>query len=314
MKSFILREQSRNDERMEKGTYRMKVISNVLKMRRISSELKQMGKSVGLVPTMGYLHEGHISLIKRSVSENDVTIVSIFVNPIQFGSGEDLNSYPRDFEKDREICEDFNVDYIFSPSAEDMYPNEFYSFVDIEILTETLCGKKRPGHFRGVLTVVSKLFNISRADRAYFGAKDIQQLLIVKKMVDDLNMNVEIVACETVREEDGLAKSSRNIHLSEEERKAAAVIKRSLDIAENMIIKKGTTKSKAVIQAIRSELLSEPLVSIDYVEIVSANNLKPVEDIKDIISKENIVLAIAVIIGETRLIDNVVVNKQTMRK
>lgn len=278
----------------------MIIVTEVRAMKEIAAELKAEGKSLGLVPTMGYLHEGHESLIKKAVSENDVSIVSIFVNPLQFGPKEDLKAYPKDFEKDKAVCEQAGASYIFKPEAGDMYPEDFYTSIDMDVLTEGLCGRSRPKHFKGVLTVVNKLFNISRADRAYFGKKDIQQLQIVKKMVEDLNMNIEIIGCETVREEDGLAKSSRNVYLSSEERQYGSLIKESLDMAKNAILSEGIRDSKKIKDLIEKHLENIPQGKIDYIEIVDEKNLKDKEVIQG-----KIIVAIAVFIGNTRLIDNI---------
>jgi pantoate--beta-alanine ligase len=206
----------------------MKISGNIKEVRDTVKEWKRQGLSVALVPTMGYLHEGHLSLMKRAAAENDKIVVSIFVNPMQFGPTEDLASYPRDLDRDAGLCETVGVDMIFHPEPSEMYEDDFCSYVDMSGLTEELCGKSRPVHFRGVQTVVSKLFHIIPADRAYFGQKDAQQLAIIRRMVRDLNFDIEIVGCPIIREEDGLAKSSRNTYLNPEERKAALILNKSL--------------------------------------------------------------------------------------
>ena len=267
-------------------------------VRKQVAEWKKEGLSVGLVPTMGYLHEGHLSLIKNSVANNDKTVVSIFVNPIQFSPNEDLASYPRDLERDSKLCSDAGVDIIFNPEPEEMYGDGFCTFVDMGVLTEELCGLSRPIHFRGVCTVVNKLFNIVRPDNAYFGQKDAQQLAIVKQMVKDLDMNINIVGCPIIREADGLAKSSRNTYLSPDERKAALVLSRSIKLGLSMA-KEGETDCGKIISAMTELIESEPLAKIDYVKIVDAKNMQQTEKID-----RAVLCAIAVYIGKTRLIDN----------
>ncbi len=267
-------------------------------VRKQVAEWKKEGLSVGLVPTMGYLHEGHLSLIKNSVANNDKTVVSIFVNPIQFSPNEDLASYPRDLERDSKLCSDAGVDIIFNPEPEEMYGDGFCTFVDMSVLTEELCGLSRPIHFRGVCTVVNKLFNIVRPDNAYFGQKDAQQLAIVKQMVKDLDMNINIVGCPIIREADGLAKSSRNTYLSPDERKAALVLSRSIKLGLSMA-KEGETDCGKIISAMTELIESEPLAKIDYVKIVDAKTMQQTEKID-----RAVLCAIAVYIGKTRLIDN----------
>jgi pantoate--beta-alanine ligase len=259
---------------------------------------KREGLSIGLVPTMGYLHEGHASLIKKAREDNDRVIVSDFVNPIQFGPKEDLAVYPRDFEKDCALCESLGADLIFHPDADEMYYPTFCTHVKVESLTTRLCGVTRPFHFQGVCTVVSKLFHISEADRAYFGQKDAQQLSVIRRMVRDLNFPIEIIGCPIIREDDGLAKSSRNTYLNEEERKSATVLYKSLKKGHEMI-DGGEKNAKTVANAIRSVLESEPRAKIDYIEIVDWEELQPVETID-----RPVLVAIAVYIGKDRLIDN----------
>lgn len=277
----------------------MKVVSTVNEVRDFVKASRKEGKSVGFVPTMGFLHEGHESLIKRSVAENDVTVVSIFVNPMQFGPTEDLASYPRDLEADTRLVTNAGADLIFHPEPEEMYKEGFCSYVDMNGLTNALCGLSRPVHFRGVCTVVNKLFNIVMPDRAYFGQKDAQQLAVIKRMVTDLNMDIEIVGCPIIREADGLAKSSRNTYLSEESRKQAVILSKSIALGQKMI-EDGERDAKAVKEAMTALINSAPLAVIDYVEIVDMATMKSI----DVISGE-ILCAIAVNIGgEARLIDN----------
>ena len=275
----------------------MKIVSKIQEVRDQVNQWKKEGKSVGFVPTMGYLHEGHMSLIDAA-SENDKVVVSIFVNPMQFGPNEDLASYPRDLDHDAKMCQEHGVDLIFHPTPEEMYGDSFYSYVDMNVLTDELCGLSRPVHFRGVCTVVTKLFNIVRPDKAYFGQKDAQQLAIIKRMVKDLNMPLEIVGCPIIREEDGLAKSSRNTYLSDEERKAALVLSRSIALGKKMV-EEGEQDSKKVVDAMIAEINKEPLAKIDYVKMVSLETMQQVETIEG-----GILTAIAVYIGKTRLIDN----------
>ncbi|QAA32570.1 pantoate--beta-alanine ligase [Clostridium manihotivorum] len=276
----------------------MKVVSTINQVRDIISQWKKEGLSVGLVPTMGYLHEGHGSLIEAAHKNNDKVVVSVFVNPIQFGPTEDLDKYPRDLERDSKIVEDFGGDLIFTPTPSEMYVEDFASFVEVSSLTEGLCGAKRPGHFRGVCTVVTKLFNIVTPDKAYFGEKDAQQLAVIKKMVRDLNVPVEIVGCPIIRESDGLAKSSRNVYLSTEERASALILSKSLAKAKEAL-NNGERSSESLRQLIIDTLSSEPLAKVDYVEIVDSLSLKPVINIE-----KDILIALAVYIGKTRLIDN----------
>lgn len=277
----------------------MKVVSTIKEVREIVKAWKAEGKSVGFVPTMGYLHEGHESLIKRAVAENDVAVVSIFVNPMQFGPTEDLASYPRDLEADSKLCEAAGAKLIFHPEPEKMYHDGFCSFVDMNGLTNALCGLSRPVHFRGVCTVVSKLFNIVKPDRAYFGEKDAQQLAVIKRMVDDLNMDIEIIGCPIIREADGLAKSSRNTYLSEETRKQAVILSKAIFMGKKMI-EDGERNPNVVIEEMKKLINTMPLADIDYVEIVDQATMKNVEVIAG-----DILCAIAVRMGgEARLIDN----------
>lgn len=278
----------------------MKIVSTVEEVRAQVKEWKKEGYTIGFVPTMGYLHEGHASLMDAA-GENEKVVVSIFVNPIQFGPNEDLESYPRDLEHDAKVCEEHGVDLIFHPTPEEMYGEHFYTYVDMDVLTKELCGLSRPVHFRGVCTVVNKLFNIVTPDHAYFGEKDAQQLAIIKRMVKDLNMPLEIHGCPIIREEDGLAKSSRNTYLSEEERKAALVLSRSIFLGKEMV-EKGERDAKKVVAAMTAEIEKEPLAKIDYVKVVDLETMQQVETIE-----HDILTAIAVYIGKTRLIDNFMV-------
>ncbi len=275
----------------------MKIVSTIEEVRAQVKEWKKEGQSIGFVPTMGYLHEGHMSLIDAA-GENDKVVVSIFVNPMQFGPTEDLASYPRDLEHDAKLCEEHGVDLIFHPTPEEMYGDQFYSYVDMDVLTKELCGLSRPVHFRGVCTVVTKLFNIVTPDRAYFGQKDAQQLAVIKRMVKDLNMSLTITGCPIIREADGLAKSSRNTYLSIEEREAALVLSRSIFLGKEMV-EKGERDCKKILDAMTAEIEKEPLAKIDYVKIVDLDTMQQVEKID-----RGILAAIAVYIGKTRLIDN----------
>ena len=275
----------------------MKIVSTIEEVRAQVKEWKKEGLSIGFVPTMGYLHEGHMSLIDAA-GENDRVVVSIFVNPMQFGPTEDLASYPRDLEHDAKLCEEHGVDLIFHPTPEEMYGDQFYSYVDMDVLTKERCGLSRPVHFRGVCTVVTKLFNIVTPDRAYFGQKDAQQLAVIKRMVKDLNMPLTITGCPIIREADGLAKSSRNTYLSIEERKAALVLSRSIFLGKEMV-EKGERDCKRILAAMTAEIEKEPLAKIDYVKIVDLDTMQQVEKID-----RGILAAIAVYIGKTRLIDN----------
>lgn len=280
----------------------MKIVGTVKEVREQVKEWKKQGLSVGFVPTMGYLHEGHKSLMDAARKGNDKVVVSIFVNPMQFGPTEDLATYPRDLDHDAALCESAGVDLIFHPEAEEMYEKDFCSFVDMTGLTEGLCGKTRPIHFRGVCTVVNKLFNIITPDHAYFGQKDGQQLAVIKRMVRDLNMDIEIVGCPIVREEDGLAKSSRNTYLSPEERKAALILSKTVALGKELA--KTEKDANKVVEAMKKNIETEPLAKIDYVEAVDALSMAPVEKLEGAC-----MLAMAVYIGKTRLIDNTLINE-----
>ncbi len=276
----------------------MKIVSTVNDVRSTVKEWKKNGLKVGLVPTMGFLHEGHLSLIKKAVAENDKVIVSVFVNPTQFGPNEDFEAYPRDLNKDAALCEEAGANLIFHPEPEEMYPDGFCSSVNMTGLTDALCGKSRPIHFQGVCTVVSKLFNIAAPDNAYFGEKDAQQLAIIKRMVKDLNFDIKITGCPIIREEDGLAKSSRNTYLNPEERQAALVLSKAVKCGRSLV-EGGEKDSAVILKEMKSIIENEPLARIDYVEIVDMNTMKNIDKVKG-----DVLCAMAVYIGKTRLIDN----------
>ncbi len=280
----------------------MQVIEKISDMQSYVRKCKLDGKTIGFVPTMGYLHEGHLSLVRIARKRCDILVVSIFVNPTQFGPGEDFDKYPRDFERDKKLCEQENVDIIFAPSVEEMYPKDSVTYVDMAgEMTKVLCGKYRPGHFRGVMTVVSKLFNIVQPDIAVFGRKDGQQLAVIRRMVSDLNFPIEIIGGETVRESDGLAMSSRNKYLTEEQRKSAPALYKSLLLAKTMI-ENGETDSSKIVERMRDYISNSGDFKIQYIEIVDADTLVPVDKIRN-----KVMIALAVFLGETRLIDNIVV-------
>ncbi len=276
----------------------MRIVKTIDEVRRQVREWRSQGLTVGLVPTMGYLHEGHASLIDASHRDNDRTVVSDFVNPMQFGPSEDLESYPRDIEHDARLVEEHGGDLIFNPEPEEMYHEGFSSFVDMTVLTEELCGLSRPVHFRGVCTVVTKLFNIVRPDRAYFGKKDAQQLAVIRHMVRDLDMGIEIIGCPIVRESDGLAKSSRNTYLNDEERKAALVLSQAIFLGMDMV-SNGEKNCGVILDAMKSHIDAEPLAKIDYVKIVDCETMQQIKSLD-----RPALCAIAVYIGKTRLIDN----------
>jgi len=274
----------------------MKVIREIDEMKR-----EKLGRPSGFVPTMGYLHDGHLSLVRRSVGDNSSTVVSIFVNPTQFGPGEDYDRYPRDEGRDLSLLEKEGVDVVFIPRARDMYPAGFDTWVEVRGITDRLEGEKRPGHFRGVATVVLKLFNIVKPDRAYFGEKDYQQLLVIKKMVRELDLDIEIIPCPTVREEDGLAMSSRNTYLTPEERKVAPVIYRSLLLGRELYMK-GERDAGVIKREMERLLCSEPLISIDYISVSDPDTLAELSEIKD-----RARILVAVRLGKARLIDNIAI-------
>ena len=281
----------------------MDIIYKIEEAKEIIKQKKNEGKRIGLVPTMGALHEGHLSLIKASIDTSDYTAVSIFVNPIQFAQGGDFNKYPRDLEKDINLAESIGVDLLFIPEADEIFGDNLLTYVDIKKLSDNLCGITRPGHFRGVCTIVVKLFNILTPDVAFFGKKDIQQLYIIKKMTEDLNFDIDIVACSIIREKNGLAMSSRNSYLSEVERKGASIVYQSIKKAIK-IINNGEIASDVVINIIKDMIDSVKSARIDYVKIVN----KDMEDVSAI-SKGNII-ALAVYFGRTRLIDNYIIGEK----
>lgn len=276
----------------------MKIVKTIDEVRSQVRQWRAQGLSVGLVPTMGYLHEGHASLIDASHRDNDRTVVSDFVNPMQFGPAEDLESYPRDIEHDARLVEEHGGDIIFNPEPEEMYHKGFSSFVDMTVLTQELCGLSRPVHFRGVCTVVSKLFNIVKPDRAYFGKKDAQQLAVIRHMVDDLNMDIDIIGCPIIREDDGLAKSSRNTYLNDDERKAALVLSKAIFLGMDLV-RKGEKSCDVITGSMKELIEAEPLAKADYVKIVDCATMQQIESID-----RPALCAIAVFIGKTRLIDN----------
>ncbi len=280
----------------------MELIRRVSLMREISREKRGRGKKIALVPTMGALHDGHLSLVRRARDLADIVVVSIFVNPTQFGPREDYERYPRDLARDADLCIAEGVDYVFAPEANDMYPPGYRTWVEVEGLSSVLEGASRPGHFRGVCTVVLKLLNIVRPHFALFGQKDAQQAIIVRRMVRDLNVDVELVVCETVRQPDGLALSSRNAYLSPEDRAAATVLFRALERARVLVEDEGETDAARVEREVREVLAGEPRVRVDYVALVDEDDLQPVERIE-----RPVLVALAAWLGDTRLIDNVIV-------
>ncbi|WP_286034418.1 pantoate--beta-alanine ligase [Megamonas hypermegale] len=280
----------------------MILCQNVAELKNLVATFKQNGKSIGLVPTMGALHEGHASLIKAAHAENDITIVSVFVNPTQFGPNEDYAAYPRTLEKDCTVAENAGADVVFAPKKEDLYPNKDMTWVEVTgDITKVLCGRTRPIHFRGVTTVITKLFNLTMPDRAYFGLKDAQQTQVLQRMVDDLFFNVNLRIMPIVREADGLAKSSRNVYLSPEERKAALILSKSLKHAQDLFLQ-GERNSAKIVDAVTQMIKSEPLSDIDYVEMYKLPGLLPVDEV----ISGKVLLALAVKFGTTRLIDNVI--------
>jgi pantoate--beta-alanine ligase len=278
----------------------MKVIKKIDEMRSAVSDVKSRGMSIGFVPTMGYLHEGHRSLVRESLRKADVTVVSIFVNPAQFGPREDFKEYPRDLDRDSEVLEREGVDYLFVPESDEIYPQGHKAYVEVYDLQDKLCGRSRPGHFRGVCTVVLKLFNIINPDISFFGQKDAQQAIILKRMVKELNLEVIIEVLPIIREEDGLALSSRNKYLTQEERKAALILSKSLKEAQSMM-EKGQRDSAAIIKEMKEIIGREPLAKIDYVEIVDMDKLNPVDKIE-----KKALVAMSIFIGKVRLIDNTI--------
>ncbi|MBN2269170.1 MAG: pantoate--beta-alanine ligase [Sedimentisphaerales bacterium] len=281
----------------------MEVVGTITEVRAAVGRARNSGRTIGLVPTMGALHVGHVSLIERCVEDGHFTIVSIFVNPTQFGPGEDFEKYPRPLDADLQICQEHEVDLVFAPAAADMYPSENLSWVNVEKMTSSLCGRSRPGHFRGVATVCAKLFNIAQPDVAYFGQKDAQQAVVIKKMAADLNFQMQIVVCPTIREADGLAVSSRNQYLSSRQRKDAACLYRALEKCKSLV-RSGTTDSKTIIAEMTKTIEAVPSVDdIEYIEIVDAKSLEPLAAVT-----QKALVALAVRIGPARLIDNILLD------
>ncbi|KAA0259195.1 pantoate--beta-alanine ligase [Deferribacter autotrophicus] len=276
----------------------MKVVKTKKEMKKISDDYRKEGKSIGFVPTMGYLHAGHLSLVRAAKKDNDVVVVSIFVNPLQFGPQEDLDRYPRDFERDCSLLEKEGVDILFYPDVQEMYPDRFLTKVSVKEITEILCGASRPGHFDGVCTVVTKLFNIVKPHRAYFGKKDYQQLKVIEKFVEDLDMDVEVIGMPIVRESDGLAMSSRNVYLSDDERKSALSLNKSFDVVK-AALDEGVRDVSEIKRRVHEFISSHPYTKIDYIEIVDPETLEKL----DVINKP-FLLALAVFVGKARLIDN----------
>ena len=280
----------------------MKIISDIDKMKTYAKIMKKENKLVGFVPTMGYLHEGHLSLIKTARKQSDIVVASVFANPIQFGPKEDFKEYPKDIKRDEELAKSCGADIIFYPDKDDMYPPGFSTYVEEEALTKNLCGKVRLGHFRGVTTVVMKLFEIIKPDIVYFGQKDAQQALVIKKMIEDLNMDITMKILPIVREEDGLAMSSRNTYLTKSERKNATVLHKSLELAKESI-DSGEKDTKKIIKKMRDLISKTPSAKIDYISITDTKSLKDIPTVKG-----EILIALAVFIGKTRLIDNIILN------
>lgn len=279
----------------------MQVAKRIREVRSWTKLARADGKTIGFVPTMGYFHEGHLSLMRRAKAECDLCVVSLFVNPTQFGPNEDYQRYPRDFHRDAAMAESVGVDLLFAPDVTEMYPEGYQTYVEVTEVTQRLEGAARPGHFRGVATVCAKLFNIVQADRAYFGKKDYQQLKVIERMVQDLNLPLEIVPCETVREPDGLAMSSRNVYLNPEERRAATVLYRALCAGRDVVLA-GERDGEKVRQTIEEVLATEPLVQPEYVDVASAEDLKPLTTLRG-----EVLLSLAARVGVARLIDNLTV-------
>ena len=279
----------------------MQVIKQIEQLKQVVRDAKRQGKTVGLVPTMGYLHEGHLTLMRRARQEQGLVIATLFVNPLQFGPQEDYADYPRDLARDCELAESTGIDVLFAPAVDEMYPagnGKTLTFVDVEKITASLCGASRPGHFRGVATVVTKLFNIAEADVAYFGQKDAQQVAVIRRMAEDLNMNVKIIAVPIVRESDGLAMSSRNKYLDSKQRQAALVLSRSLERAAALLAT-GERDSSQIVSTVRDLISQEPLAEIDYVSLVDPLTMEALDRVES-----RALLALAVKFGKTRLIDN----------
>jgi len=278
----------------------MKIVNKVRQMQVLSDKFKKEGKKIAFVPTMGYFHKGHLSLMERGRELADILVISIFVNPIQFGPGEDFREYPRDLERDLSLAEGVGVDVVFIPEAEEMYPPDYQTYLEVTGLTQHLCGLSRPGHFRGVTTVVAKLFNIVKPDIALFGLKDYQQYIVIKRMVRDLNYDIEVVGCPIIREEDGLAMSSRNTYLTPEQRKSALCLYQGIKLAERLV-REGQRDAKIIIKEVIDYIESKPYTQIDYVKICHPETLDDLEYLND-----KALLALAVRVGKARLIDNTI--------
>ena len=277
----------------------MRIVYDVKEMQEIADKYRQWEKTIGFVPTMGYLHEGHLSLVRQAKKDNDVVFVSIFVNPAQFAPNDDLDKYPRDIKRDEELLKNENTDFLFYPTVDTMYPNNFQTYVSVENLTKVLEGASRPTHFRGVTTVVNKLFNITKPHRAYFGKKDAQQLIVIKRMAEDLNIDIEIIGMPIVREKDGLAMSSRNKYLNEKERKEAVCLYQSLNKAQELV-DSGISDTNEIKSQMENVIKSYSIPKIDYININSLTTLKSLDRIK----RKDTLISLAVFVGKTRLIDN----------
>lgn len=283
----------------------MEIINRKARMSSLARKLRREHKTVGLVPTMGALHEGHLSLVKEAKQMCDIVIVSIFVNPTQFGKNEDFDKYPRDLTADAALLANYNIDYIFAPGAEEIYPSGFSTYVYVENLTEHLEGAIRPGHFRGVSTVVTILFNTIRPDFAFFGQKDAQQVAVIKRLTRDLGFDTEIVVLPIVREESGLALSSRNVYLDEQQKQAATILYKSLKAAKEAV-REGERNAVWLAEIVRKKIAEQPLAEVDYVAVVDAESLEPVEKIAD----RPVLIAVAARFGNVRLIDNTILNRK----
>jgi pantoate--beta-alanine ligase len=286
----------------------MKVIKEISAMQDISEFCRRTGKKIGFVPTMGFLHEGHCALMIKARDESDIVITSIFVNPAQFSPDEDFKDYPRDFLRDYHICKSCGVDYIFYPEAKDVYPDDFYTYANVNKLTETLEGKYRPEHFKGVTTIVLKLFNIVKPHYTYFGQKDAQQAAVIKKMINDLNLEIKMRVCETVREENGLAKSSRNTYLTKEQKEEAATLNKALHEAKRMILEEKADDAKELKKAIKKYIeTNSPNSSLQYIAVTDNTNLEKISHLKDY--EGDVLISLAAYYGKTRLIDNILFEK-----
>ena len=278
----------------------MEILKTIKDTKSCISELKKQGQTIGLVPTMGYFHDGHLELMRRSLGKGHATIVSLFVNPTQFGPTEDFDSYPKNLQRDLDLAKEIGVKAVFMPAINDMYPKGYKTYVEVEDLSNVLCGEHRPGHFRGVATVVLKLFNIVKPDEAFFGQKDGQQVIVIKKMVQDLDLDIPIEVVPTVREKDGLAMSSRNAYLSPVERQAAPILYQTLKLLEDMVLK-GERKVSPLLDVGKNNILKEPLADLQYIDIRSTDDLSPLEELKG-----EFMIAMVVKVGPARLIDNIV--------